>query len=172
MFSALLVPGLLQTEEYVRAIFSALRPDLSREEAERRVSFRMGRQLILQEPDPPELWVILDEAALRRPIGGAITMKAQLDHLVDMADHPKITLQILPFSAGAHAGLDGSFFIIRFPELGDPDVVYLEHPTADIYMEEPENIRRFTLLFDHLKASALDPKDSIEFIARLAERFL
>jgi transcriptional regulator with XRE-family HTH domain len=171
MYSALLVPGLLQTEDYARSVFGALRPDLPNEEIERRVEFRMNRQSILTEPEPPELWVILDEAVLRRLVGGVATMRSQLDRLIELADYPKITLQVLPFSAGAHAGMDGPFEIIRFPEIADPDVVYLEHPTADIYLEQPENIHRFTLLFDHLKASALNPTDSVSFVTTVAKEF-
>ena len=172
MYSPLVVPGLLQTEDYARAVFSALRPDLPNEEIERRVRFRMDRQSILIEEDPPELWIVLDESALRRAIGGTLTMRSQLDHLIELADFPKITLQLLPFKAGAHAGLDGQFMVIRFPEIGDPDVVYLEHPTADLYLEEPENIHRFTLLFDHLKASALNPTDSVASISEMAKDFV
>jgi transcriptional regulator with XRE-family HTH domain len=171
MYAALLVPGLLQTEDYARTVFRALRPDLSNEEVQRRVEFRMNRQSILNDQDPPELWVVLDEAVLRRLVGGAITMRSQLDRLIELADFPKITLQVMPFKTGAHAGMDGSFLIIRFPEIADPDVVYLEHPTADIYLEQPENIHRFTRLFDHLLATALDPTDSVAFITALAKEF-
>jgi hypothetical protein len=171
MYSALLVPGLLQTEDYARAVFGALRPDLPNEEIERLVRFRMNRQSILTEQDPPELWVVLDESALRRPVGGAITMRSQLDHLVEVADIPGITLQVLRFRAGAHAGMDGAFSIIRFPEINDPDAVYLEHPTADIYLEKQENIHRYTLLFDHVKAAALNPTDSVAFITEIAKEF-
>jgi hypothetical protein len=171
MYAGLLVPGLLQTEDYARSVLSGLRPDLSSEEIERRVEFRMNRQLILSSQDPPELWIVLDEAVLRRLVGGAITMRSQLDRLIELADSPKITLQVMPFRTGEHAGMDGSFLIVRFPEIVDPDVVYLEHPTADIYLEEPENIHRFTLLFNNLLVSALDPTDSVAFITALAKEF-
>jgi transcriptional regulator with XRE-family HTH domain len=171
MYSALLVPGLLQTEDYARRIFRALRPDLSNEEIERRVEFRMNRQFILDDQDPPELWVVLDEAVLRRLVGGTVIMRGQLERLIELADLPKVTLQVLPFETGAHAGMDGSFFIIRFPEIADPDVVYVEHPTADIYLEQPPSIHRFTLLFDHLQASALNPTESVAFITTLAKEY-
>jgi transcriptional regulator with XRE-family HTH domain len=174
MYAALLVPGLLQTEDYARSVLSALRPDLSSGEIERRVEFRMNRQSILTDltdQDPPELWIVLDEAALRRRVGGDITMRSQLDHLIELGDLPKVTMQVMPFSTGEHAGMDGSFLIIRFPEIADPDVVYLEHPTADIYLEEPDNIHRFALLFNHLQVTALDPTDSMAFITALAKEF-
>jgi transcriptional regulator with XRE-family HTH domain len=171
MYTMSLVPGLLQIEDYARAVFRAVRPDISNEELERRVEFRMNRQSILTGEDPPELWVVLDEAALRRPVDSTITMRSQLEHLIELADTPRITLQVLPFKVGAHAGMDGPFLIIRFPDIEDPDVVYLEHPTADIYLEQPENIHRYTLLFDHLRASALNPTDSVAFFSTLAKEY-
>jgi hypothetical protein len=171
MYSAQLVPGLLQIPDYARPVFRALRPDLPNEEIERRVQFRMNRQSILADEDPPELWVVLDEAVLRRLVGGTMTMRSQLDHLIALADFPKIILQVFPFETGAHAGMDGAFSIIRFPEIADPDVVYVEHPTADIYLEQPENIHRFTLLFNHLKADALNPTESMAFITEIAKEY-
>jgi transcriptional regulator with XRE-family HTH domain len=171
MYSAQLVPGLLQTEDYARSVCQALRPDLSDEDIQRRVEFRRNRQSILTDRDPPELWIILDEAVLRRLVGGIATMKAQLDRLIELTNYPKITMQVVPFEAGAHAGMDGSFLIIRFPEIAGADVVYLEHPTADIYLEQPENIHRFTLLFDHLKTSSLNPAESVSFMTELAKDF-
>ncbi|MCA1835887.1 MAG: helix-turn-helix domain-containing protein, partial [Actinobacteria bacterium] len=124
-----LVPGLLQTEDYARAIMRLRHAHVSASEVERRVALRMARQTFLSRPDAPELWVALDEAALRRPLGDQKFQRAQLMHLIEMAERPNITLQIVPFEAGGPAAAGGPFTILRFSEPDLPDVVYLEHLT-------------------------------------------
>jgi transcriptional regulator with XRE-family HTH domain len=110
------VPGLLQTEEYAKAMIRAARPDITMEEVDRRVRVRLNRQSLLSQDDAIDLWVVLDEAVLSRPIGGDEVMRAQLERLVEAAGLPNVTLQLLPFEAGAHAGMDGTFAILDFPE--------------------------------------------------------
>ena len=170
IYKALAVPGLLQTPEYAQAVIRALYPGDSPGELGRRLELRMARQPILAEADPPGLWAILDEAALHRTIGGPEVLRQQLHHLVAQAQLPNVTLQVLPYVAGAHAALDGSFDILGFDEPGDPDVVHIETFTSQFYLERPEEVRWYALIFDLLRASALAPDDSIEFIAQAAGR--
>jgi transcriptional regulator with XRE-family HTH domain len=167
-YSALLVPGLLQTVDYARAITRAVRPDLSPEEVEGRVKVRTARQVHLMENDPPTHWVILDEAVLRRVVGGREVMDEQVQHLLKAAASPWTTLRVLPFKAREHAGMDGSFVIYGFPEVADPDVVYLENATSDLYLEKAEEVRRYTALFDHLRGAALTPEESVALLATSA----
>jgi transcriptional regulator with XRE-family HTH domain len=167
VYEAMVVPGLLQTVDYATAVIGAVRPGLRPEEIERRVEVRTARQRDLTQADPPALWVIIDEAALRRPVGGREVMREQLGRLIDAAAWPTVTLQVLPLDAAEHAGMDGSFTIYEFSE-PDPGVVYLENATSDLYLETPEELRRYTRLFDHLRAAALKPKNSCEFLTELA----
>jgi len=168
-YSALLIPGVLQTADYARAVLRAIRVKPQPEDIERRVEFRLARQARLTREDPRALWVVLDEAALRRLVGGREVMRAQLEHLGEAAGWPSVTMQVLPFSAGAHAGMDGEFTIIRFREAADPDVVYIENSTRDLYLEDSDAIRRYILMFDHLRAAALDPVESATFITNVAK---
>jgi len=169
-YAGLLVPGLLQVPDYALAVLRAIRLDLKPqpEEIERRVELRMARQSILTQDDPPAVWMVLDEATLRRPVGGPKVMHQQLQHLAEMGSVRNVTLQVLPYAAGEHPGLDGGFSIIGFPERADPDVVYIETTTSDLYLEEADAIDRYTLLFDHIRAVALSPAESTEFIASVA----
>jgi transcriptional regulator with XRE-family HTH domain len=169
-YQALLVPGLLQTEDYMRPVFRAGRPDASEAEIQRRVAARLERQKLLVEADPPQFWTVIDEAVIRRPVGGPEVMAGQLRHLVKLAASlPHLTVQLLPFAAGAHAGMEGPFLILGFPEKADPDVVYVENTTAMGYLEEPVDIDRYTLMFDHLRAAALSPDDTLTTISEAAE---
>jgi transcriptional regulator with XRE-family HTH domain len=163
-----LVPGLLQTEDYARAIIRVFRPSDPDEEIDRRVKVRMERQSRLSSDPALNLWVVLDEAVLRRTVSGSDVMRRQLQRLIDVADRPGITLQVLPFAAGEHPGMTSSFVILRFPEPSDPDVVYLENFTSGLYVEEQEEIARYTLVCDHLGAMALSPRESARLIARVA----
>ncbi len=169
MYSASLVPGLLQTMDYARAVIRAIRLDLPPEEIDRRVEVRKGRQAVLSRDDPPMLWVVLDEAALRRVVGGPEAMRAQLHRLTECTALPNVTLQVLPFTAGAHSGMDGEFTVLSFVEAADPDVVFIENTMSDLYLEKTDEIRRYNLLFDHLRAKALDPAHSADFFAQVAK---
>jgi transcriptional regulator with XRE-family HTH domain len=160
-------PGLLHTREYaheiIRAGLMALSPPA---EVERRVDVRTTRQhLLTRDENPQRLWTVIDEAALRRQVGSPEVMRAQYDMLLEFADLPNVTLQILPDSAGAHPAMVGSFTIMEFPEPHDPDVVYVETFTGNLFIESDAEVYRYALAFDHLRAMALNPEDSRAFIA-------
>lgn len=169
-FQALLVPGLLQTEDYVRAVIRAIRPDATEQQVERKVAGRITRQKLLTEPDPPEYWAVIDEAVLHRTVGGTAVQRRQLLHLCAMAALPHVTLQVVPFGAGAHPGMEGPFLILSFPEPADPDVVYVENTTNGVYLEQQSDVRTYTLMFDHLRAAALRPEESLALITDKAAR--
>jgi transcriptional regulator with XRE-family HTH domain len=168
IYETLLVPGLFQTRQYAGTVIRSVRPDLRPEEVDRWVEFRMARQSLLARDRPPALSAVLDEALLRRPVGGPQAMAEQLRHLARVAALPTVTLQVLPFAAGHHAGMSGAFTVFSFPEPDDPDVVYLEHTKSDLYLESEEEIRRYASAFDQLRAMALPPEDSVAFLADLA----
>ncbi|MGW5414275.1 helix-turn-helix domain-containing protein [Actinomadura geliboluensis] len=162
------VPGLLQTAEYARSLFEAFPID-DGTEIEKRVELRMARTEYLMSDDGPKFWAVLNEAVIRRKVGGSRTMRQQLRHLGEMAKLPNVTLQVLPFEAGAHPAMSGSFTILGFPELSDPKVVFMETQTGGLYLEKAHEIVRYTLAFDHLRAAALRPSDSQTLIARAAD---
>src|SRR5580698_8334667 len=165
VYEAQVVHGLLQTEEYARAVMTTVRRRQTPEEIDRLVALRMQRQEVLTRPDPLELWIILDEAVLRRMGGPADVANRQLEHLVDVSNWPNVTLQVLTFSSGLHPGLGGPFAIIEFPERFDPDVVYSEGVTGQAYIEEREReVRARSEAFDLLRATALPPADSMRLI--------
>lgn len=170
-FQALLIPGLLQTEDYMRAVIRAARPDATAAQVDKRVKARLARQQLLTDVDPPRYWAVIDEAVLHRRVGGDAVMRAQLNWLIARAGLPHVTIQVLPFSAGAHAGMEGPFLILGFPEQADPDVVYVDNTTTGIYLEEPAEILRYTLMFDHLRAAALGPDDTLTRITEVAARY-
>ena len=169
-FSALLVPGLLQTEAYAREVLTAIRLDARPGDIQRRMDLRLNRQALLTGETAPQYWVVLDEAVVRRPVGGPAVMGAQLEYLAQMATLPSVTLQVLPFSAGAHAGMDGEFTIFGYRAPEDPDVVYIENTGGDAYIEDADVTRRYGRIFDHLRAAALDPAESVRTLAELEHR--
>lgn len=163
------VPGLLQTREYARAMIRAARPNITVDEVERRVRVRLGRQSLLSQDDPIDFRVVLDEAVLSRPVGGDAVMRAQLARLALMSERPTVTLQVLPFAVGGHAGMDGTFAILRFPEQDDPDVVYAENATGGLFIEKQEELHKYTAIFDHIRAAALSPEESLARLTKLAK---
>jgi transcriptional regulator with XRE-family HTH domain len=167
-YEAQCVPGLLQIEEYAHSMVRAARPGISTEELSDRVRVRMARQSLLIQEDPLDLWVVLDEAVLVRPVGGPAVMRKQLEHLVTQAELPNVTLQVLPFRVGAHSGMEGSFAILHFPEEVDPEMVYVTMATGGVFQEKADEMRRYSLIFDHLRAAALPPEESLELIAGVA----
>ncbi|WP_197319253.1 helix-turn-helix transcriptional regulator [Saccharomonospora sp. NB11] len=169
-FQALLVPGLLQTERYARAVIRAMRPGAEDAEIDRRVAARMARQRLLRDPNPPEYWAVIDEAVLRRMVGGHDVMAEQFTQLCEIARLPHVTVQVVPFEAGAHPGMEGPFLILGFPEPADPDVVYVDSTNSGLYLELEADVRRYALMFDHLRAAALKPDDSLDVIADAARR--
>jgi transcriptional regulator with XRE-family HTH domain len=170
-YQGLVVPGLLQTAAYTKAMITALRPDLDQKGIEQRVELRIARQAVFDLDSPPELWAIIDEAVLRRPVGGPGVIREQLEHLIEATAHPRITIQVLPFTAGEHSGMDGPFYIIELAESAHPDVVFLDAATREIFLEDTDEVRRYTMLFDHLRAAALRPSDSKAFVASVAKSF-
>jgi hypothetical protein len=170
-----IVFGLFQTDDYARAILRAVRLDLSHEEIEHHVAFRMRRQRLLDQAEQPRMWVVLDEGALRRPIGGRDTMRRQLDHLVEVTDHPKVQLQILPYEAGAHAGIDGSFTILGFSESGfaetsERDMIALENAVSDQYLRESTAVSRYLARFEAICRVSYGVDRSKELIAEFGKR--
>jgi transcriptional regulator with XRE-family HTH domain len=169
-FQALLVPGLLQTERYTRTVIRAMRPDAEEAEIQRRVAARKARQQLLADPSPAEYWAVIDEAVLYRMVGGPEVLAEQLERLLALAELRHVTIQVVPFGAGAHSGMEGPFLILGFPEQADPDVVYVDSTSGGSYLEMPDDVRRYSLMFDHLRAAALKPDDSIDLIAGAARR--
>jgi len=163
------IDGRLQTEGYVRALMLADVEVPSGEELERRIAVRMKRQEQLTGDDAPKMWIVLNEAALRRQVGGRATMHAQLEHLMEISRANKLVLQVLTYAAGAHPAMDGAFEILRFPESADPAVVYLQYRRGSIYLEDSSDVEAYAELFDHLRARALGPDESRALIARMAD---
>ena len=166
-YESLFVPGLLQTEDYARAVIRAGLPSASRDDIEPRVEVRMQRQDVLRNDNPLELWGIVDEAALRRQVGGRAIMHAQLSHLLEASELPNITLQVIPFSVGAHAGMPGSFVFMQFTEASIPDVIYLDSMAGDLFLEAEADVRRYRLAFEHLRAVAVSPDASRALVTAL-----
>lgn len=159
------IPGLLQTETYARSMLHAGGPGRSDTEVDRRVRVRIARQSLLVQDDPLDLWVVLDETIFHRLVGGSAVMREQLDHLVRSAARPNITVQVLPFSAGAHVAMEGSFTILGYDEPADPDVVFAENAAGGLFLEKDEELQRYHYIFDHLRATAMPPEESVAFIA-------
>jgi transcriptional regulator with XRE-family HTH domain len=159
------IPGLLQTEDYARAI--VMLTYSNPQEIRRRVALRMARQAVLDRPDPPTLAMVLDEALLRRPIGGPRAMREQLTHLIHMSKRPNVTLQVMPFQAGGHAPTGGQFSLLHFAEHDLPDVVYLEQLSSAQYLDKPDTVADYAAVMDRLSAEALSPADTRELLGTL-----
>jgi transcriptional regulator with XRE-family HTH domain len=163
------VPGLLQTDDYMRAVVQGAHLEDSNEEVGRRVRLRMARQILLTSEQPPRLWAVVDEAALRRPVGGREVMRGQLERLVEATKLPNVTLQVLPFDAGAHPAMVGSFSILRFPEQELPDVVYLEHLTSAIYLNKPEEVDQYLHVMESICVRAAAPDRTAELLGKILD---
>jgi transcriptional regulator with XRE-family HTH domain len=168
-YSPMLVPGLLQTEAYARQVVRSGLLIAPPGEIERRVQVKMTRQRALTKDSPPQLSVVLDEAAVLRQVRGPEVMREQLAHLTTMAARPNVTIQVLPLAVGAHPATTGEFTILGFPELVAPDVVYLENMTSDLYVEREGEVYRYALAFDRLRALALGPDESAALITAHAD---
>src|SRR5918994_1387250 len=161
IYMSLIVPALLQTPDYARAVIGAVRPDLPGTEINRRVELRVRRrQALLDQERPPALRVLLDDTVLARPVGGTAVMAAQRRRLLEDADRPAVTIQVLPVGAGAHAGMDGPFTIFGFPAPAERDVVALDSAADALYLESPEDLRRYRRVFELLLPAALSPEAS------------
>ncbi|ADD45392.1 helix-turn-helix domain-containing protein [Stackebrandtia nassauensis] len=160
------IPGILQTPEYAKSVIAATAPESTREDIERRLLMRAERQRRLAEPNPPNNWVILDEAVVRRQVGGPAVMAAQLRRLRSAAESSHLRVQLLPFENGAHEGMPGSFALMRFLP-PDPDVVYSEGFAGEVILDDPEDLRSFSLRFDRLADTALSPERTSRFLERV-----
>lgn len=167
-YESLFIPGLLQTEDYVRAVITGVLPTATKTEVDQRVQARMERQQLLDRADPLELWAVIDEAAIRRLVGGAQVMHAQVAHLADAARKANITIQVIPFEAGAHPGMPGSFVHMDFKDPLDPELVYIDTMAGDLFLEADADLRRYRSMFDHLRAAALSPSETGNLLASAA----
>ena len=163
------LPGLLQTEEYARAVSRLGYADAPARKIDRLVELRMERQKLLTRPDAPRLWAVIDEAAVRRPFGGPEVMRAQLEHLLEVSQLPNVTLQLAPFSLGAHAAAGCPITILRFLEADLPDLVYLEQLTSAVYLDKREDVEQYTLIMERLAARASTPAATTAFLKGLLD---
>ena len=167
--TAAFVPGLLQTDAYARAVFAAVLHPRNEIELDNLTAIRTRRQgRLTSAEDPLELVAVVDEAVLRRPVGGPAVMRAQLTHLVDVAALDRITMQVLPLSLGAHPGLSAPFTLLTFGGIDFGDMVYVEHPVGALHINKADEVAVAKLTFDRLRSLALDPDDSVELIRRVA----
>jgi transcriptional regulator with XRE-family HTH domain len=165
------VPGLLQTEEYARAVTLLGHPNAPGHEVERRVGLRMRRQSLLHAEAPPHVWAVVDEAVLRRPLGGGKAMRGQLEHLRDMTELPNVTLQMVPFNRGGHAAAGGPFSILRFAERDLPDIVYLEQLTSALYLDKREDVDHYHMVMERLCIDAQPATEIRDTLTRLLRDF-
>jgi transcriptional regulator with XRE-family HTH domain len=166
-FEALLIPGLLQTAEYAAGVFRGGKA-VDNTLIDRRVEARLTRQTVLDREDPPMLWALIDEAALAKHVGGVEVMRRQIYHIAEMAKRPNIAVQVIPNAVGAHAAMENAFSILEFADPIDPTLVYVETVTGDMYLELPEQVHRYTLAYDHARASALSADATVAYLADLA----
>lgn len=171
MYEVQFVPGLLQTRDYAREVIRLGHPRDDKERSERRIRLRMERQAILEQPHAPRLWAVMDEAALRRPLGSRQVMRAQIEHLIEAAQRPNITLQIAPFTLGGLAAAGGPVTILRFSEPDLPDIVYLEQLTSSLYLEKREEVEGYLVVMDRLCARAEPPAQTVEFLEKLLSEY-
>jgi transcriptional regulator with XRE-family HTH domain len=166
------VPGLLQTREYAEALITGALPESGSTDVEKRVGVRLRRQERINDPEHPlRLWVVIDEAALRRLVGDKRLMREQLEHLVELSQLPHVTVQVLPFEMGAHPGILGQYAILEFPDASDSSVVYIEGVTSDLYLEKANDVQRYTVMYEHLRAQALNVDQSRQFIETIAKEY-
>jgi hypothetical protein len=160
------IPGLLQTRDYARAVIMLGHAGAPPSEIERRIGVRMARQQVHQRVNPPQLWAVVDEAALKRPIGGPNVMRAQIEALIEATRMPNVRLQVIPFNAGGHAAAGGAFTILRFPERELPDVVYVEQLTSALYLDKREDVDHYALAMERLCLEAEPPGRTSEILGK------
>ncbi|MFI1734243.1 helix-turn-helix domain-containing protein [Streptomyces acidicola] len=165
------VPGLLQTPAYAEALIQGALPETPTTDVEKRVQVRLRRQERISADEPLRLWAVLDEAALRRVVGSRPIMREQLERLVEQTQLPHVTVQILPFDMGAHPGLNGQYAILEFPDAADSSVVYIEGVTSDLYLEKAHDVQKYSVMYEHLRAQALNAEQSRQFIADIAKEY-
>ncbi|MBA4864860.1 helix-turn-helix domain-containing protein [Streptomyces sp. PSKA54] len=166
------VPGLLQTRPYAESLIAGALPETAPTDIDKRVQVRMRRQeRISAHSNPLRLWTVLDEAALRRVVGSRNVMRDQLEHLVEQSQLPHVTVQVIPFDMGAHPGLNGQYAILEFPDAADSSVVYIEGVTSDLYLEKANDVHKYSVMYEHLRAQALNVEQSRNFIADIAKEY-
>ncbi|MFC7342781.1 helix-turn-helix domain-containing protein [Saccharopolyspora griseoalba] len=170
-YEAQFVPGLLQTPDYARAVINLGHGHESAPEVDRRVALRTRRQDILTRPEPSTLWAVIDEGALRRPIGGDQVMRGQIEHLIRVAELPNVTVQVLPYSAGGHAAAGGPFSILRFPESDLPDIVYLEQLTSALYLDKRHDLDQYQAVMDKLSVQAVTPEGTPRLLREIVDSY-
>ncbi|MGW5266744.1 helix-turn-helix domain-containing protein [Microbispora sp. NPDC004025] len=161
------VPGLLQTKEYARAVIMAGAVGAAPEEIARRVDLRLERQRILDGGNSPKFWAVIDEAALRRPIGGVDVMRGQIQHLIDLMNQPNVTIQVIPFSYGGHAAEGGAFSILRFADPDLPDIVYVEQLASALYLDKREEVDRYSEVMERLCAVSTTPTETVDLLRQI-----
>ncbi|GII75204.1 transcriptional regulator [Sphaerisporangium rufum] len=171
MYETTTVPSLLQTEDYAREVIRGCLPRIKQEVLEERVDARLKRQRLHLGDRPPNCWVLLDESVLHRHVGGRATMRAQLARVVELAEMPHIIVQVIPFTVGAHIGFDSMFILLEFPGDLIPATVYVESLMGDFYLEKPRELERFREVITHLRAAALNPRDSVARIAEMGRSY-
>ncbi len=169
-FEALVIPGLLQTAEYAAAVFKGGQV-IEEADLQRRVDARLARQRILSREDPPNFWAVIDEAALRKHVGGVAAMRQQLRHLCEMAEHPNVGIQVMPDAVGAHISMTGSFTILDYQAPEDPSIIYVEVGAAgDLYLEKPDDVAHYRGKYGYLRASAMPADASGSYLEGLVEQ--
>ncbi|MER5973523.1 helix-turn-helix transcriptional regulator [Streptomyces sp. NPDC002055] len=166
------MPGLLQTRAYAEAVITGALPEASQTDIEKRVQVRVRRQeRITSEENPLRLWAVLDESTVRRMVGGRQIMRDQLDHLIELSQLPHVTVQIMPYTMGAHPGVTGQYTILEFPDAADSSVVYLEGVTSDLYLEKANDVQSYSVMYEHLRAQALNVEQTRQFITDAAKGY-
>ncbi|MEU3553496.1 helix-turn-helix domain-containing protein [Streptomyces fragilis] len=166
------VPGLLQTRRYAESLITGALPETAAADIEKRVQVRLRRQQrINARENPLRLWTVLDEAALCRIVGNKAVMREQLEHLVEQSELPHVTVQVIPFTMGAHPGLNGQYAILEFPDASDSSVVYIEGVTSDLYLEKPNDVQKYSVMYEHLRAQALNVEQSRQYIEDIAKTY-
>jgi transcriptional regulator with XRE-family HTH domain len=169
-FQSTTVPGLLQTADYARAMHESGVPQFTPDKIDEAIEARLTRQQSLTREPPLQFWTLLDEPVLHRLVGGYRVMRDQLQRMAETAQLPNVTIQIIPFSAGAHPAMESSFDILEFGSIA-PNLVYVEGLVGNMYLERPQDLQRYELVFERLRDIALSPQESIELIAETAERY-
>jgi hypothetical protein len=170
IFEPLMVTGLMQTKDYARAHEAAVTPGQTAEQIEKQVNLRLDRQeQVLQPADSPEIWVVYDESVLHRTVGGPAVLRDQLLHLIELADSKAVTMQIVPFDQGGYPGALGQMNIFSFDEELHSPVGYVECQAGNLYMEKPEELRRLTTAYNHIRSTALSPEQSVKMMKQRAK---
>lgn len=162
----------MQTRQYAEALIAGALPETAPVDIDKRVQVRLKRQERISAPDNPlRLWTVLDESALRRAVGNRSLMREQLEYLVEQSQLPHVTVQVIPFDMGAHPGLNGQYAILEFPDAADSSVVYIEGVTSDLYLEKANDVQKYSVMYEHLRAQALNVEQSRQFIADIAKDY-